>query len=182
MCRKWGEDMKLNDKTVAILEDIERRISPETEEDFAKQWEEFLYNRFDGEVFTPVRKELSLPRTEIPNININDAIESYELMLCSELKRVSDALGSKSLSPALRANYGTGIMSSLFGAEIFLMPRYQNTLPTTKPFNDTSKIEEMIEKGIPDLCSGFGKKVFELADHIGLLIHDENFLSRMNLP
>ena len=40
--------MKISDKTTAVLEDIERRLAPETEDDFIKQWEDFLYDRFDG--------------------------------------------------------------------------------------------------------------------------------------
>lgn len=156
--------MKLSDKTLEILDDIERRIDPETEEDFQKQWEDFLYDRFDGEIFTPRRTKPSPVGCELPAININDAIEDYELMLVSELVKVSKSLGAKGNSLAVRANYGTGIMSSLFGADIFVMPRENNTLPTTKPFNDTQKIEEMINKGIPDLCGGFGRRVFEFGE------------------
>ncbi|MBQ7293159.1 MAG: hypothetical protein IJW79_05400 [Clostridia bacterium] len=156
--------MNISEKTAAVLEDIERRIDPETEEDFVKQWEDFLYDRFEMDIFTPVRKKINPPATDMEDININDAVEDYDLMLRSELIKVSKSLASKSNSLAVRANYGTGILSSLFGAEIFVMPREQNTLPTTKPFNDTAKIEKMIEKGIPDLNNGFGKKVFEFGE------------------
>ncbi len=40
--------MKLSNETITILEDIENRIDPEVEADFIKQWEDFLYDRFDG--------------------------------------------------------------------------------------------------------------------------------------
>lgn len=156
--------MKLSDKTLAILDDIERRIDPDTEDNFKNRWEDFLYDRFDGEVFRPQRDKHFAAEVELPNININDAIEDYELMLVSELVNVSKSLGSVGSSLTVRANYGTGILSSLFGAEIFVMPRENNTLPTTRPFNDTSKIEQIIEKGIPDLNSGFGRKVFEFGE------------------
>ena len=156
--------MKLSSNTVAILEDIERRIDPDTEEDYKKQWEDFLYDRFEGEIFSPARMKRSAPTVELPDININDAIDDYELMLVSELVKVSKSLNTNVSTASLRANYGTGILSSLFGAEIFVMPRENNTLPTTKAFNDTAKIEEMIEKGIPDLCGGFGRKVFEFGE------------------
>lgn len=156
--------MNLNSKTISILEDIERRIDPETEESFKSQWEDFLYDRFDGEIFRPLRAKRSAAECVLPNLNINDAVDDYELMLVSELVKVSKALGSNGSSLAMRANYGTGILSSLFGAEIFVMPRENNTLPTTKPFNDTAKIEELVEKGIPDLCGGFGRKVLEFGE------------------
>jgi len=47
-------------KTLDLLEDIEKRIDPETEEDFQDQWKDFLYDRFKGELFRPKRKKLSL--------------------------------------------------------------------------------------------------------------------------
>ena len=156
--------MKISEQTIELLEDIERRIDPETEDDFLKQWEDFLYDRFEGETFSPNRKKRSAPNTELPAININDAVADYDLMLRSELVKISKALDTKLNSIVLRANYGTGILSSLFGAEIFVMPREQDTLPTTKPFNDTEKIREMIEKGIPELTGGFGKNVFEFGE------------------
>ena len=48
--------MTLSNQTIEILEDIERRLDPEAEDDYMKQWEDFLYDRFDGGVFTPRRK------------------------------------------------------------------------------------------------------------------------------
>ena len=51
--------MTLSNQTIEILEDIERRLDPEAEDDYMKQWEDFLYDRFDGGVFTPRRKTVS---------------------------------------------------------------------------------------------------------------------------
>ena len=51
--------MTLSNQTIEILEDIERRLDPEAEDDYMKQWEDFLYHRFDGGVFTPRRKIVS---------------------------------------------------------------------------------------------------------------------------
>ena len=51
--------MTLSNQTIEILEDIERRLDPEAEDDYMKQWEDFLYDRFDGGVFTPRRKTAS---------------------------------------------------------------------------------------------------------------------------
>ncbi len=51
--------MTLNNQTIEILEDIERRLDPEAEDDYMKQWEDFLYDRFDGGVFAPRRKTVS---------------------------------------------------------------------------------------------------------------------------
>ena len=106
-------------------------------------------------------KKIALPSVEWPKININDAVGDYDLMLRAELAKASDALKSTDKVPCVRANYGTGIMTSLFGAEIFIMPYENDTLPTTRPLNDNDKIAEVVEKGIPSFDSGFGKNVFE---------------------
>lgn len=156
----------LSKQTLELLEDIERRIDPETEEDFANQWHDFLYDRFDGEVFQPCRKVLSPAGVALPPVNINDAIEDYEQMLISQLLCVSEALNTGHQNLAVRANYGTGIMSSLFGAKIFQMPRNMDTLPTTRSFDDTDIIQEIVEKGKPDLYNGFGRKVFEFGEMV----------------
>jgi len=152
--------LSLRPETIALLDDIESRIDPETEEDLAAQWKAFLYGESKEDIFHPRRKKTSLPGVPIPNININDALADVETMLVHQLAGVSHALKTESSNLAVRANYGTGILSSLFGAEIFEMPREMNTLPTTKPFNDTDVIREIVEKGIPDLENGFGARVF----------------------
>ncbi len=150
--------------TIAILEDIEKRIDPATEQDFQDQWRNFLYDRFDGDIFQADRKICSAPTVDLPQININDAIEDYDLMLQSQLTLVAKALNSKHQSLAIRANYGTGILSSIFGAEIFKMPYATNTLPTTRSANDTEWIRAMVDRGMPDLKCGFGAKVLEFGE------------------
>lgn len=156
--------LKLSRETELLLEDIERRLDPETEDDFRAQWEDFLYDRFEGDIFTPKRKKLSEPTVKLPAININDAIDDLELMLRSQLSTVSWALSRPNVNTCVRANYGTGIMTSVFGAEIFKMPRENNTLPTTRSLNDTEKVREILEKGLPDITTGFGKNVFEFGE------------------
>ena len=156
--------IRLRKETIALLEDIENRIDPETEEDFVDQWRDFLFDRFEGDLFMPNRKKLSQSDVNIPAVAINDAIEDYDLMLRSQLVGVSESLGKKSKGICMRANYGTGILSSVFGAEIFHMPRETNTLPTTKSVSDTEWIRAKVEAGLPDLMNGFGKNVFEFGE------------------
>ena len=153
---------KLSPQTIALLEDIERRIDPEVETDFENQWRDFLYDRFDGDIFIPDRKITTPHGTTVTPININDAVADYDLMLRKELTTVSNALTSKTNSLAVRANYGTGILSSVFGADIFIMPYENNTLPTTRILSE-DKIRDAVQKGIPDIYTGFGRKVFEFA-------------------
>ena len=156
--------MELSAYTRALLDDIERRISPEAEDCFIKQWEAFWAGDYNGIIFAPERKTLSEPSVEVKKININDALTDYDLMLASELGRVSNALESGKGALAIRANYGTGIIPSLFGAKIFTMPRKQNTLPTAIPFGDEESIQRLADGGVPSLYNGFGKNVFEFGE------------------
>lgn len=156
--------MTLTDYTKRLLEDIEKRIDPETENDYRQQWQNFWDNNCEDIFFVPKRKVLTAPRIDIKRININDALEDYELMLDMQLAMVSDQLASPGAALGMRANYGTGIMTSLFGAEIFKMPRDANTLPTTRSINDRDAIRSILEKGIPDLSCGFGKAVFTFGE------------------
>ncbi len=153
-----------SNETLALLEDIERRIDPEAEEAYLSQWRDFIFGRFEGDIFTPHRPKLTPPGTPVPPININDAIEDYDLMLRHQLREVSHTLNSSATSPCLRANYGSAILSSLFGAEFFLMPRHTDTLPTTRPLGDTEKIRALVERGIPSLRESLGRKTFEFGE------------------
>jgi len=155
---------QLSKDTIALLEDIERRIDPETEEDFVSQWKQFTFDQFEGNVFTPKRKKIAPPTVNLPGVNINDAIDDYDLMLRSQMQGVSAALNGTRNNICIRSNYGTGIMTSIFGAEIFKMPYKNNTLPTTYSLNDTDKISEIVERGMPDINTGFGKNVFEFGE------------------
>ena len=153
--------MKLSDYTVKLLADIESRIDPEVEDDYYGEWVKFWDNKVDDVIFRPRRKKRSAPGIDIKNININDAVKDYETMLCMQLGYVSGALKNGVGALCMRSNYGTGIMTSLFGADIFEMPYETNTLPTTKSFNDTEIIRDIVDKGMPALDNGFGRQVFE---------------------
>lgn len=164
--------MQISNCTRALLEDLERRIDPDVEDDLHAQWGRFWDGTYDGVIFTPQRKAVTAPGVELKAININDAIGDAELMLQSELISAGRALSGETHIPCVRANYGTGIMTSLFGAEIFVMPYETNTLPTTKSLNDTEAIERILAAGAPDLTGGFGQKVFDMGESFAELFRD----------
>ena len=155
---------KISQETRALLDDIEKRIDPAAEDDFRQQWQEFLDGKFEGEIFTPCRRTVSESAVLCRDININDAIGNYELMLASQMEGISRALAGRNRVLDVRTNYGTGILTSLFGAEIFTMPYEMNTLPTTYSLHDTDRIRALLEKGVPDLNGGFGRQVFEMGE------------------
>ena len=158
--------LQLSKETELLLEDIERRIDPEVEDAYQNQWRDFLYDRFEGDVFRPVRAKKAPQTVDVPRVNINDAIDDLDLMIRLEMQAVSDLLAKGEGPLGIRANYGTGTMASLFGAEVFMMPRETNTLPTTKPLNDTEKIRALVEKGIPSLDGGLGGRMFEFGETV----------------
>ena len=159
-------------KLTALLDDIERRIDEDVEEDYLSQWRDFLYDRFDGVIFAAKRKAFSTPGRVTEPVNINDTLTDYDLMLYSQMSAVSAALDTKnaarhaSLNLCIRANYGTGILSSLFGAALFMMPDQSNTLPTTKPLEGEDAIKETLDKGLPDLRSGLGGSVLGFGEYV----------------
>ena len=145
------------------LNDLEHRIDPSTEDKLFNDWKAFCDGKIMTEIFVPRRDRKFPPTIEWPEVSINSALGNYELMALQQLKICSDALkdGSGALLN-IRCNYGTGILATVFGAELFLMEERLNTLPTGKPVRNQD-IEEITEKGIPDLENGLGKNVFEMA-------------------
>lgn len=151
-------------RTLEILNALENAIDPSVEEDFRAQWEEFLAGRFTGDIFTPKRKKCPTVDLKHTHININDAISDYDLMLQSQLGNALNYIQTSNRIPAVRANYGTGILSSIFGAEIFIMPYKNDILPTTHAIGDTERMRKLAERGMPDLNTGFGQRVLEMGE------------------
>ena len=83
----------------------------------------------------------------------------------------------------MRSNYGTGILPTMFGAELYLMDPEIDTLPTAIPLGgiasmhledslrgvDESKaahaVKALLDRGIPDMHTALGGKVLEMADY-----------------
>ena len=162
------------------LQDLESRINPAAEEDLYKEWKKFCDGEQNSEIFTPRRNIKNPPCVEWPDISINSALEDYESMALHQLKECSDivAEGSGRLL-TVRCNYGTGILSSIFGSELFIMDEELETLPTTKPIiSDEEDIVELLERGIPDLNHGLGGRVFKMAEKYKELMEDYPKINR----
>ncbi len=156
--------MNLKSNTLRLLDEIEKAIDPIEEDNYIARWEEFLNGKYTSDVFLPTRSHNYNTDYEFQDININDAIEDYELMLTNELEGVLRSLISGRNFLTVRANYGTGIMTSLLGAKIFTMPRNTNTLPTTLSIGDEDTIKSLVDSGVPPLENGFAKNVFEMGE------------------
>jgi hypothetical protein len=164
------------------LEDLERRIDPEAEDALWEAWVAFADGGFAGAIFSPRRARKAPARVDWPHVSVNAALDSYEAMALQQLGACSQALAEgNGAVMAVRCNYGTGIIPTLFGAELFVMDAEMDTLPTTVPLGglgatnlndslapaDATKsaeaVKRLLDRGVPDLDAGLGGKVFEMA-------------------
>jgi len=150
------------------LEDIEARIDDEVEQSLLDEWTSFAHGEFGGELFIPMRLRPSPPRIDWPTVRVNETLDDYDKMALQQLRECSERLacrgGGGGALMNLRCNYGTGIMSSLFGAELFVMPDQTDTLPTTWPMNGADAARKLLDEGVRDLSACLGAKVFEMGE------------------
>jgi len=152
----------LNSTLLRCLQDLEERIDPVEEERLLREWTDFAEGRHGEELFSPRRAKPRPPSTAWPTVRINEAIGDYDLMalhqyrLCSELL----ATGGGNLLQ-VRANYGTPILPSLFGVELFIMPEDTDTLPTNWPLGG-ERVLRMLDDGVPDVRGALGGRVLEM--------------------
>ena len=150
------------------LKDLEGRIDAVQEDRIAREWLAFADGKLsletgNNEIYFAPSRPKSQPGIDWPDVNINPCIDNVELMIYRELKAVSDTLccgGGELL--AIRPNYGTGIIPSMYGAEIFIMPDETNTLPCTRPLPGAiAAIKAILEKGKMDFSRALAGRVFE---------------------
>jgi hypothetical protein len=162
------------------LEDLERRIEPQVEKDLWGQWRAFAGGRHGEEIFLPQRPRMSPPSLAWPHVLVNDALEDNDAMALQQLELCSKALaeGSGAIL-AVRCNYGTAILPSLFGGRVFLMDRDIDTLPACRPLDGGAKaVRRLLDRGAPDLEAGLGAKTFRMGDYFGQLFQPYPHIAR----
>jgi hypothetical protein len=162
------------------LQDLERRIDPQVEEELFEQWRAFADGECTEEICSPKRPRPSPPSVEWPHVLVNDALEDFEAMALQQLELCSQALaeGSGALL-ALRCNYGTGILPSLFGGERFLMDRDIDTLPACRPLEGGAQaVKRLVDQGVPNLNAGQGETTFRMGQYFVRLLKDYPRLSQ----
>ena len=146
------------------LDDLESRIDTSIEDDFFDRWKDFTDGKLKEGFFYPKRGRQSPPNIPWPQVTVNQAFDDFEKMalqqfgICSRI--LSDDDGR---FLAVRCNYGTSIIPSLFGAKLFMMDESANTLPTSWPLEGgADTIKTLLDRGTPDLDTTLGAKTFEM--------------------
>jgi hypothetical protein len=162
------------------MEDLEHRIDLQVETDLLDQWRDFAEGWHGEEIFSPRRPRLSPPRIEWPHVLVNDALKDDDALALQQLEICSKALaeGSGALL-AVRCNYGTAILPSLFGGELFLMDRDIDTLPACRPLEGrVEAVRRLVDKGVPDLNAGLGATTFRMGQYFTQLFRDYPQISK----
>lgn len=149
------------------LEDIERRINPEEETAIYEAWRAFAMGEAPaGKTFDSPRRTPSQSSLEWKHININDAVADEDLMILSQLENCHRSLsGNGNTLMIMRPNYGVGIISSIFGAEKFIMPYHMDTLPNVRALEGgEDAIRRLVDAPEPTLMEGYGEHVFSVGE------------------
>lgn len=143
--------MPMQPETIRCLERVEAALDPAHLARTHQLWEDCRHYRPVSHLPTVV----CCPAPDWPQYSMAEIQSDREKMLVSELAPVytSARIGDDRL-PEIRANYGTGILPSLFGCEIVHLE--PTTLPAALPLHDTDRIRAWVDAGIPDLRAGLG--------------------------
>ena len=161
------------------LDDLEARIDDSVESELARQWLAFSDCQWKESFFAPARTPIPA-RVDWPRVFINDALDNIDLMVYSQLRMCSEMLadGTGELL-CVRSNFGTGIIPTMFGAELFVMPYDHDILPGTRPFAEgRDDMIAILDKGEMDFSRGLAGKVFAVAERFQGLFRDYPLIAR----
>jgi hypothetical protein len=146
-------------ETQRCLERLETAIDPEHLARVRQRWEDC--RRYRPIDHLPICVLCTAP--DWPQYSKSDIQADRENMLVSELGAVYAAcLVKDDTLPTIRANYGTGILPSLFGCEIKHFDH--ETLPAALPLHDTDRIRDLVAAGVPNLRGGLGGQVLDTVE------------------
>ncbi|MGQ9628937.1 MAG: hypothetical protein ACUVXI_01325 [bacterium] len=99
------------------------------------------------------------PFVDWPTYSYRDAFSSPEKMLLDELSHAFEGATLKDdRLYTIRANYGVGIIPSMFGCDIILSGE---NYPWVCPLDSIERVKDAIRRGIPPLTKGLGGMVEE---------------------
>ncbi len=166
--------MEINIKQ--YLEDLENRLDEKEEEELLKSWYVFADQKLENQSYFDPKRNPKPSKLEWPDICFNETYDDYDKMIYKQLLRCNDQLtkgGGELL--VFRSSFGVGLIPSMFGCEIKLLPDEQNSLPTPLPLSMEqviAVIEDYKAGKKPDIRSGLGQKTFDAANHLKVLLKD----------
>jgi len=169
-----GETMTSNGGAGKYLEKLEEAIDLDWERRKLADWKRALeFETMPSGRFEAYGRSADVEPVEPgewPKVSVNEAVRDHEKMLLQQLGAVYSQTCARSYAvPNIRSNYGTGILCSLFGADVFWMDDELNTLPTNKPLEGgrggDDPIGRLLDAGVPGLDTGFGGRAFETAEY-----------------
>jgi len=99
-----------------------------------------------------------------PRFTYAESFDSPACMLLDELEDVyAGALLRDDKVYTIRANYGVGILPSLFGCEVHL--ESADSLPWVEPVTDLDVLRQTIARGVPQPTGGLLARVFETQEY-----------------
>lgn len=145
-------------KLKELLEYLEENLDPEHQQKVEQRYKDAISFRAEKPPLI-----LGYTDTGFSGYPYAEAHEDMEKMLYNELCTcVVPAQIKDDTLPMIRANYGVGTLPSLFGVTSRILG---NNLPWVDHLESTDKIKALVGKGIPDLDSGFGKKISETHEY-----------------
>ena len=157
--------MTLSKALIPYLDDLEARIDPLQEAELLQAWVNFSEQGSPEALFQPVRQHPSPPGIAWPVVPVNAALEDFDQMALQQYGAVSDLLAQAGGSlAAVRCNYGSSILPSLFGVEMYIMDEALNTLPTSRPLNDINAIQRLLDGDSPAPECGWGARTLRMGE------------------
>ncbi len=88
-----------------------------------------------------------------------ETFNDMEKMMINELIPICESVRVRDdFLPSIRANYGVGILPSLFEAKVKIV---NGNMPWVEPYGSVWKIKKLIDKGVPEFKKGLGGRIIE---------------------
>ncbi|MEA4888397.1 MAG: uroporphyrinogen decarboxylase family protein [Clostridiaceae bacterium] len=137
-----------------ILKYLEDNLDADHLNDSRKRYKQSFSYQGTGDM--PLR--VTYPDSRFERYSYGETVQDMEKMLVNELITAASACALKDDAlPMIRANYGVGILPSLFGVQCRVL---ENNMPWVDPVKNIDGIRSILHSGVPDIHSGLGKKVF----------------------
>ena len=162
-----------------FLTDLESRIDEAEENALFAQWYQFVHGNVAEKIFTPKRHPSPPSTIDWPTVTVNEALDDFSAMVIQQLSACSALISTDTGALlAVRANYGTPIIPSLFGVSIARMADELNTLPASWPLADLAAIRAVLDAGVPDLKKSLAGQALEAGERFVELFADYPKISR----